>query len=240
MICESVLNLVLLPGMDGTGELFEYLIAELPSEINTIVVAFPNNSVMSYEELTEFVRIQIPKELPYVLLGESFSGPIAIALAANANEKLICVVLSCTFAVNPRPLLSKLSFLVPQMEFSDKLINALRILLLSSFRNDQVFDQLKNALHKISSETMRARLDEVIHVDYLAKLTEIKVPILYLKGKQDYLVPASASRKILKFSKYVTIVELDAPHLLLQVVAKDAAKLISSYISKVLANNIKI
>lgn len=69
---ETVLTLVLLPGMDGTGELFANLLAELSKNIKTVVVRYPTSTVLNYEELTALADLQIPKETPYVLLGESF------------------------------------------------------------------------------------------------------------------------------------------------------------------------
>jgi pimeloyl-ACP methyl ester carboxylesterase len=230
----AALTLVLLPGMDGTGKLFENLLIELPSEIKTIVVRYPTASILNYTELTALADLQIPKNIPYVLLGESFSGPIAIALAASANEQLKGVILCCTFAINPRPLLSNWSFLVPAITITDKLLSITRKLLMSSFDDVKVYEQLKITLPKVSPETMRARLDAVIGVNYLAELAKINVPILYLKGKQDHLVPSTASKVIVKYAKNVSLVELDAPHLLLQIAAKKAANLISGFMQKVL------
>lgn len=233
---EVALTLVLLPGMDGTGELFENLLTELSPEIKTVVVRYPTACILNYEELIALADMQIPKNTPYVLLGESFSGPIAIALAASASEQLKGVILSCTFAINPRPLLSKWSFLVPTMVVDNQLLRVLSKLLMSSFESEKVYEQIKVVLPKTSPETMRARLDAVIGVNYLAALSKINVPILYLKGKQDHLVPSSASKTIVKYAKNVSLVELDAPHLLLQIAAKKAASEISGFIQKVLKN----
>lgn len=233
---ESALTLVLLPGMDGTGELFANLIAELPESVKTVVVRYPTSTVLNYEELTALADLQIPKNTPYVLLGESFAGPIAIALASQAAAQLKGVILSCTFAVNPRPLLSKWSFLVPAVTITERLLNFSNKLLMSSFSNEQVENQLKAVLPKVSPETMRARLDAVIGVNYVAELAKISVPILYLKGKQDHLVPASASKIIAKYAKNVSLVELDAPHLLLQTLAKEAAEIISNFVVKMIKN----
>ena len=233
---EIALTLVLLPGMDGTGDLFENLLTELSPEIKTVVVRYPTACILNYEELTALADIQTPKNIPYVLLGESFSGPIAIALAASANEQLKGVILSCAFATNPRPLLSNWSFLVPAITITDKLLSVISKLLMSNGNDCKVYEQLKATLPKVSPETMRARLDAVIAVDYLAKLSKINVPILYLKGKQDHLVPSSASKAIVKYAKNVSLVELDAPHLLLQIAAKKAAIEISGFIQKVVKN----
>lgn len=233
---DAALTLVLLPGMDGTGELFANLIAELPVNLKTVVVRYPTATVLNYEELTALAALQIPKNTPYVLLGESFSGPIAIALAATANEQLKGVILSCTFAANPRPMLSTWSFLVPSMTVRDKLLRVLSKLLMGSFQDDAVYSQLKEILPRVSPETMRARLDAVIGVNYLAELAKINVPILYLRGKHDRLVPTSASETITKFAKNASLVELNAPHLLLQIAAKEAAEEISSFMEKALKN----
>jgi pimeloyl-ACP methyl ester carboxylesterase len=230
MTYKSDLTLVLLPGMDGTGELFENLLVALSPEIKTVVVRYPSSTMLSYEELTELASMQIPKNTPYVLLGESFSGPIAIALAARPTEQLKGVILCCTFAVNPRPLLSKWGIFLPPLAITDKLLRVIAKLLMSGFKNEKVYAQLKATLPKVSPETMRARLDAVIGVNYLAELAKINVPILYLKAKKDHLVPASASKTIAKFAKNVSVVELEAPHLLLQIAPKEAAEVVQNFL----------
>lgn len=236
MQSEPALTLVLLPGMDGTGALFENLLAELPPNLNAVVVRYPTSTVLSYDELTVLAALQVPKNTPYVLLGESFSGPVAIALAARASEQLKGVILSCTFAINPRPVLSNWSFLVPTMAINHQLLRVISKLLMSNFHNEKVYEQLTVVLPKVSPATMRARLDAVIGVNCVAELARINVPILYLKGKQDHLVPSSASKNIVKHAKNVSLVELDAPHLLLQIAAKKAADEISGFMRKVLKN----
>ena len=74
-------SLILLPGMDGTGQLFEPLVSALAGEFEIKVVTYPTSTPLGYSELEAIAREAIPKEGSYVILGESFSGPIAIALA---------------------------------------------------------------------------------------------------------------------------------------------------------------
>ena len=73
-------RLVLLPGLDGTGLLFEPLLRALPKEIEATVIRYPGDQRLSYDELLEFLRDQLPRDTPFILLGESFSGPLAIRL----------------------------------------------------------------------------------------------------------------------------------------------------------------
>jgi pimeloyl-[acyl-carrier protein] methyl ester esterase len=87
--CEA--RLVLLPGLDGTGELFAPFIDEL-GEIRSQVIAYPADRAMNYAEHESCARSQLPMDEDFVLLGESFSGPVSIAIAAAppANETRSC------------------------------------------------------------------------------------------------------------------------------------------------------
>ncbi|NOS97927.1 MAG: alpha/beta hydrolase [Methylotenera sp.] len=228
------ITLVLLPGMDGTGDLFAPLVNALPSTVKTVIVRYPTEKIMSYGELTTYALAYIPKNSPYILLGESFSGPIAISLAAQADYQLKGLILACTFASNPRPLLSKLSFLVPAMPINKWLFPSACKVLMGKFYDNNVRSLLAATLSKVPPKTMRARLDSVINVDYSEKLKNIQAPILYLQARHDYLVPASAAKLIQQCAKNVELFTLEAPHLLLQVAAKEAALHIQTFIKKTL------
>lgn len=79
------MRLVLLPGLDGTGRLFQPLLAHLPSTIDPLVISY-SNLAGTYAEMLPAARKELPPDRPFVLLAESFSGPAAIALAANARQ----------------------------------------------------------------------------------------------------------------------------------------------------------
>ncbi|HOY71280.1 MAG TPA: alpha/beta hydrolase [Methylotenera sp.] len=229
---ESI-TLVLLPGMDGTGKLFDPLLRQLPSHIKPEVIRYPTTDKLSYQALTELAREQVPRKQPYLLLGESFSGPIAISLAASADTQLKGVILSCTFARNPRQFLSKFGVLVPRLPINAWSMPLLNQLLMGSFKDSDISNQLFEAVSQVSPEVMRYRLDEVMHVDETQALKNISKPILYLQGKEDYLVPASAALTIMQLAKQAEMIAIDAPHLLLQVAAKEAARHILQFAQKV-------
>jgi pimeloyl-ACP methyl ester carboxylesterase len=86
------MKLVLLPGMDGTGDLFAPFIEALGDDIKVDVVRYPHEGGQSYAEFTARVLPSLPSE-PYVLLAESFSGPIALAVAATAPQNLCGLIL---------------------------------------------------------------------------------------------------------------------------------------------------
>src|SRR5436309_344825 len=95
--------LVLLPGMHGTGELFAEFTAALGSEHEAIAVSYPQDRPLDYAQLESIVRSRLPADRPFVILGESFSGPIAISIAASAPRGLRGIILCVSFAKNPLP-----------------------------------------------------------------------------------------------------------------------------------------
>jgi pimeloyl-[acyl-carrier protein] methyl ester esterase len=95
--------LVLLPGLDGTGKLFAEFLRVLDLNISTLVVAYSKDIPMNYDQLETLVTAALPTDRPFVLLGESFSGPLAIRIAARRPASLVGLVLCVTFASNPYP-----------------------------------------------------------------------------------------------------------------------------------------
>ena len=238
------ITLILLPGMDGTGELFAPFVQALQvnsryKNIKTIVVSYPPNEALNYAQLTKLASAYIPPNKPYILLGESFSGPIAIALAAKADSHLKGIILSCSFARNPKSSLSRLlpvlNFMLPTMPtmpINKLTMPVVKHFLMANVNNEMVVKILFVATQKVLPTVMRARLIAVINVDYTENLAKINVPILYLQAKNDCLVPASAGKYIAENAKNVELVTLNAPHLLLQIVPNEAAKKIQTFIEK--------
>ena len=70
------LRFVLLPGMDGTGELFADFVDALPKSFETVRVRYPADRCLSYSELEELVQAACSE--PFMLVAESFSTPLAI------------------------------------------------------------------------------------------------------------------------------------------------------------------
>ena len=64
-------TLVLLPGMDGTGDLFAPLVAALGPHMRTIIVRYPDEP-LDYASHEEIARAALPLGHPFILLGESF------------------------------------------------------------------------------------------------------------------------------------------------------------------------
>lgn len=80
------MQLILLPGLDGTGELFRPLLPYLGQQALQ-VLPLPRDTSQDYADLTHTILEQLPKNEGFVLLGESFSGALALKIA-NLAEAL--------------------------------------------------------------------------------------------------------------------------------------------------------
>ena len=90
-------KLLLLPGMDGTGRLFAPFLEAIGPAVDVQVVRYPGNGSSGYEGLVELARAALPTDGDFFILGESFSGPVAISLAAAHPPGLMGLILCCTF-----------------------------------------------------------------------------------------------------------------------------------------------
>lgn len=226
------MTIVLLPGMDGTGLLFASFIAALGKEFNVQIVRYPTIGALGYAELEEFVRKSLPTSGRFVILGESFSGPIAISIAASQPAGLVGLILCCTFMRNPRPLFASLRPLINMFPVKLVPLTLFNTVLLGRFSTPQLRSALASAMSQVSAEALRARLHAVLSTDNSAKLKVVDVPLLYLLARHDKVVPVSALRQIKRALPTTQVESLNAPHFLLQATPLEAAVLVSNFMRK--------
>ena len=211
-----MLTLVLLPGMDGTGDLFRPLIDKISDDVNVQVISYPVDSLYGYEKLTEFVRDRLPKNGNFILLGESFSGPIAIKVASERHPNLRGLILCCSFITNPRPKLKLLKFILPLAPLSLASTKLIMRGILGKFSTNTLCELVQSSIQKVSVGTIKSRIFEVMSVNVERELRTIDVPILYLQATLDFLVPRTALTLIKQLKPDVRVALLDGPHFLLQ------------------------
>lgn len=225
-----MLTLLLLPGMDGTGKLFEPFKAALGPEFQVRVVAYPTSGPLGYAELEAHARACLPQRGPFVILGESFSGPIAVSIAASRPNGLAGLVLCSTFARNPRPWSGCLRRFVGMLPVQAAPLPVLSALLLGSFSTPALRSALRSAMSGVSPQALRARLRAVLQVDVSAQLEAVTVPTLYLMATHDRVVPASSFKHIRNVLPAVQLACINAPHFLLQAAPAEAAQAVGAFI----------
>ncbi len=211
-------RVILLPGIYGTGLMFTPLLNAMPDEYDCQVISYPLEQVLSYAELTAYVAEQIPQDKPFVILAESFSGPIALMLSEVLSDNLKALILVCTFVTNPHPLLTKLSrfFLKDHIVARPPSRFMARFMIAGFEMDDEQLDLAFSIQRRVSPRVFRYRLYEAMKVDVSDILKQTTLPILQMYSTQDRVIPRSAQRKIETIRPDIKPVAIPAPHYLLQ------------------------
>jgi len=208
-------TLVMLPGLDGTGELFADFVSALDG-IRTRVISYPADRAMDYAQHEAFARAKLPADEDYVLLAESFSGPVGIAIAASRPPRLKGFILCVSFAANPLPLFSPFSRLLTALP-AIRMPPALAAPWLYAGRaTPELRRAHAAAMARVSPRVLAARAAAILSVDQRPRLAHVDVPMLYLRATADRLVSLAAARAILEAQPATQLAEFDAPHFLLQ------------------------
>lgn len=224
-------RLVLLPGLDGSGVLFRPLLAYIPSALTPIVCSYPPTKRLGYPELIELVLQQLPADEPFVLLGESFSGPIAIQIAARRPAGLRGVVLCGTFVQCPLgPIWSWLRYLVFRGMFLGFTRFAQAKALLGGYATDELRRLQREALSQVLPSVLAYRVRQVLQVDVRDEFKSCPVPILDLRGNRDEVVWQRNARAIRSLRSDCRRANFDTPHLILQTKPMECAQEIDWFV----------
>jgi pimeloyl-ACP methyl ester carboxylesterase len=224
------MKIVLLPGLDGTGVMFKPFIDVLPKDIEPLIISYPNDKRLGYEELTKYVLTQLPDNDDYILIGESFSGPIVYQLALRKPDNLRAVIFVASFLSRPaKTVLDLLRFLPVTFLLSIPIpipTYAVKLLLPGTNASEQLVSMFKHALDKVSARTLAFRLREV------AKLPgshhHCMIRAVYIQPTNDSLVAPECVEEFSKAMGNLTIYQVNGPHFILQANPSACAEIISN------------
>jgi pimeloyl-ACP methyl ester carboxylesterase len=218
--------------MDGSGTLFSEFIAALPPGAESLVVSYPPDQPMGYDELEAFARAELPSR-PFVLVGESFSGPIAVALAAARPAALRGLVLIGSFVRRPIRVPGRLRTLLAVVPVWRVPARCVAVLAFGRWSTEALHSRLFTAMAAVAPAVWRARLRAVLSVDATEKLRAVRVPVLYLRGSSDRMIPRSAWMLVKELLPSARLVELEGPHFLLQTKPVECAAHVTAFANEV-------
>jgi pimeloyl-ACP methyl ester carboxylesterase len=223
-------KLVLLPGLDGTGKLFVEFLKALDLGTSAQVVSYPPDIPLGYDELEPLVRAALPTRGRFVILGESFSGPLAIRIAAHPPPALVGLILCVTFASNPYPHLAWARGLAALLPLKS-LPRWLRApLMWGSASPSKAPRQSERAMAGVDAAVIRRRIAALLSVDETAALAKISVPTLVLCATGDRVISKAASMRLMHGIRHAQRLDIDGPHLLLKTRPKECAAAVLNFI----------
>lgn len=222
-------TIVVLPGLDGTGILYQQLAQQLAPEYQLQVIAYPLDQLLDYSQLLDFIRPQLPGH-PFVVLAESFSGPLGILLAAEQPQYLTGLVLCATFGRNPLPAFKGFIHAVDKLPWNELVHHWTALWLQGRYASTELSALLEKALTMVSEPVIKHRAKQVLQVDVLKEFATLTLPLRYLQAKQDRLIWAFNAKNLAQLQPDMQLVRLDAPHFLLQAVPAQAAAQLRHFI----------
>jgi pimeloyl-[acyl-carrier protein] methyl ester esterase len=232
-----MLSLVVLPGLDGTTELLsDFIHTASPSFDSVSAIRYPVDQPLGYTELEALVRHSLPRSGDFILLGESFSGPIALSIAANPPPGLRGLVLSTTFAKNPVSLLRPLAGLTRFAPVRAMPLWILSWWLLGRWATPKLEALLRDALQSVAPDVLRHRAMAAMRADVTACLARIRVPVKYLRATRDRLLAAAVGEHILRGIPHAQVAHIVGPHLLLQTAPTAVANEVAAFAARLREN----
>jgi pimeloyl-ACP methyl ester carboxylesterase len=194
--------LVLVPGLDGTGLMFQRQVLRLERRFAVTVVRHRDDAGrMSelVEDLDRAVSAAAPDGGPVTLMGESFGGALAMSYALAHPTRVGRLVILNSFAFESRWrlwLAHQLLRVTPWKVMPVvRRLNARRMFSPATSRDDI---RLANTLLRASTrQGYRSRIGILREYDLRARLRELAAPVLFLAGDRDTLVPAVAQARLM-------------------------------------------
>ena len=230
----KTMSLVLLPGLDGTGKLFDPLISNLPDWIKPIVVSYPKDKPYGYHELKAIVSNAFPMNTDFVILGESFSGPLAVISAGEKPKGLKAIILCASFVKKPFRLIP--SWLSPLSVSPIYQLWPATIKLRAIFgggKHKILVEMALDAINSVRPKVIAERVKAILNVDVEQDLMKSDVPMLYLVGRKDYLIGKHNVGGIKKIKRDLIVAEIDTQHLILQLEPEKSADIIKEFIKTI-------
>jgi pimeloyl-[acyl-carrier protein] methyl ester esterase len=232
MCLNNKVKLVFMPGMDGTGISFEPLSRFLPENILTTIIRYPADRLLSFEETVECAHDQI-KEDQDIVVAESFSGPVAIALIGSGKIRTKGLILCATFAKAPRRVLLKMLRWLPlEYGFSLPMQDVLlRYILGNKSDKNSLFPLWERVRGMVPAKTMAHRMRLLPFIDVCHFLPKLTMPCRYIQASEDNLIPASTVHVFTKAISHLVVRKVPGPHFILQSQPEASADVIKELIN---------
>ena len=222
-------TLVMLPGLDGTTQLYHTALALDWGGMRTMAIALPDQGPQDYAALATALTPSLP-EGEMVLLAESFSTPLAMLLAAREAGRVKALVLAAGFCANPQP--SGLGWLPLHPLFA---LTPPAFLLKQFLTGEDAPQALLDALTTALGRTPGATLAERVRVALALLESDCpslrELPVLLLQARHDRVIPWDAQSLLERHFPAATCHWVDGPHLLMQTRSQECRNAVIGFLA---------
>jgi len=188
--------LVLVPGMDGTGQLFYRQVPSLARTYRTATYALRNDASSMdtlVDDLGHVIDAIAPDTRRAVVVGESFGGALAMSFALARPEQVSAIVVLNSFpyfAPRIRLRLARHGLALLPWGAMRLIRRATAFRLHSAHTHRDEIARFMELTAAASRDGYLNRLQLLMSYDVRDRLHELRPPALFLAAEQDHLVPS--------------------------------------------------
>ncbi len=188
--------LVLVSGLDGTGQLFYTQVPRLAEFFTVATYSLRDDATdmaTLVADLHDVIDMVAPDGQPVVLLGESFGGALSLSFALKYPERVAALVILNSFA----KFLPQIRLRAGRAALSAMPWGAMGIVRrLTAFRmhsrhtTPEALRRFMELMRLTTREGYLNRLAVLMDYDVRDELARLRVPTLFLAADRDHLVPS--------------------------------------------------
>ncbi len=225
------MKIIILPGLDGTDTLRRDFCDALAPQIDAKCLSYPVD-VTTYADLLPMVQSQLSKvEGNYILVAESFSGPLALQITASKPANLKAVIFIVSFPSSPRTLpsiLGKITAWMPPTFWGIRHI--IDWFGFGKWGSPDLSQSLLQVLKAVPPTVLAQRLEQVLQCNEVARLQNSSIPMFSIEASHDRLVSGRACNEFPNAG--VETCHVEGPHFLLQARPNNVARQVLLFCSR--------
>jgi len=186
----------------------------LPVGIDATVVSYPEDIYLTHQQLAKLVLDIVPCSEPYVILAESYSGPVACLLAAHPVGNLCAVVFVASFVSLPWGAIGRwIAEILPTALFRPRTPAwILRWLLMDADTPIEMISEAQDIIARVRPEVLAQRLRDSLNADFGPTLRDSTVRVVCLVPESDRLLGERGLRGFLAAKPSIEVVRVAGPH----------------------------
>ena len=216
-------DVVLLPGLHGSRALYASFVALAPPWASCLTLALPTVGEQTFDGIAGALEPELRSLEGFVLVGESFSGPIAARLAARLGQKVALTVLCNPLVEVPFGLPVGLAVAGATSRWLPVWCAAREL----TGGDRPLAKAVLKEVHSLPKEVLKERLASAFSATRDDLVPYLSAPLLVILGTKDRLVSPARTRALLESVPSHTLADLDGPHLIAQTRPAEVWKAIS-------------
>ena len=220
------MKIILLPGVDGTGVLFEPFVNIFKADVPVEVVPLTKDSDQSILNQVSIIEDAVGDE-EVILIVESYSGLLAYELAKRNKIRIKQIFFFGCF-LQPPSFIGTIGRFLPV-----RLLNMLPDKLLSHFlfnrwSSPELTALFRKAIESVDFPNLKKRIKTI--ATYQKPSQVIDVPCVYVQATMDNLVSAYNVKAFEEVCSNLQVEFVEATHMLLQTQPQEMSQLIHKYL----------